>query len=586
MARGAGEAAGADRLLGVAGRISDGSGVDWDELRVDDPNSPEARTLHKLRLVDQIAQFHRSLDLDPPATPPLRPTPVRAIGHWGPLSLIEKLASGGFGEVFRARDERLGRDVALKLLRAREGSESTEEQLQEARHLARVRHPNIVTVHGAELHDGRVGLWMELLDGRTLEEQLVEQGPLSAAEATVVGLELCRALAALHQVGLLHRDIKAENVMRAGGGRIVLMDLGLGEQMSDASAETFGSAGGVTGSLRGSPFYLAPELLERRPPDARVDLYALGVLLYRLVTAQFPIEAKTFADIRAAHRDHRYVSLRDRRADLEPGLVRVIERAMAANPDERFATAGEMERALSQLQTGSLGAEPPRERTRPGRPALSRLVPGLISAVLILGLLLGLRAFFASRVDYELETRLVRVSAGDQTETLAPGARVRVGDFLGIEVDASRSVFMYVLTEDEHGESYLLFPLPGFDQQNPISDRGSHRLPGTVHGEPLFWQVSSAGGRERFLVVASPKRLPELEQLIAALDVPEEGHEPEIAAKLSDTALARLRGIGKLGVPAEGDGTSIFDAASRLTRGPEKVRGIYARRIELENPGP
>src|SRR5207244_2811767 len=100
--------------------------------------------------------------------------------------------------------------------------------IDEGRLLARIRHPNVVTVHGADRIDGRVGLWMEYIHGRTLERSLAEQGPFSAPEAGEIGIQVCRALAAVHQAGLLHRDIKAQNVMREDGGRLVLMDFGAG----------------------------------------------------------------------------------------------------------------------------------------------------------------------------------------------------------------------------------------------------------------------------------------------------------------------------------------------------------------------
>ena len=147
--------------------------------------------------------------------------------------------------------------------------------LAEARHLARVRHANVVVVHGADQDDDQVGIWMEYIDGQTLAAMVRAAGPMSAREATGIGIDLCRALSALHAAGLLHRDIKAQNVMREVGGRIVLMDFS-GAQATDPGAgrEVFS----------GTPLYMAPELFDGGAATAASDVYSLGVLLFFLLT--------------------------------------------------------------------------------------------------------------------------------------------------------------------------------------------------------------------------------------------------------------------------------------------------------------
>src|SRR5439155_25572190 len=135
--------------------------------------------------------------------------------------------------------------------------------IREGALLARVAHPNVVIVHGAERHDGRVGLWMELVRGRTLDQLRGEHGLFGEREATLIGLDLCRALAAVHAAGIVHRDIKTANVMREEGGRIVLMDFGMGLDIAQE--------GRVSGSLTGTPLYMAPELFRGGPATARSD---------------------------------------------------------------------------------------------------------------------------------------------------------------------------------------------------------------------------------------------------------------------------------------------------------------------------
>src|SRR5205814_875914 len=142
-------------------------------------------------------------------------------------------------------------------------------------------------------HDERVGLWMELLRGATLEQQLAAHGSFSAREATLVGIDLCGALAAIHAAGLIHRDVKAQNVMREAGGRIVLMDLGTGREADGRGLR-------AVPELAGTPLYLAPEIFLGAPASARTDLYSLGVLLYHLVTGSFPVRATTMDELEAA----------------------------------------------------------------------------------------------------------------------------------------------------------------------------------------------------------------------------------------------------------------------------------------------
>jgi TolB-like protein len=180
---------------------------------------------------------------------------------------------------------------------------------------------------------------MELVRGATLEQQIRTSGPFGAHEAALVGIDLCRALAAIHAAGLIHRDVKAQNVMREGGGRIVLMDLGTGREVGTPSEA-------VAPDLAGTPLYLAPELFSGARASERTDLYSLGVLLYHLVTGIFPIRATTIQELHEGHTAGRLVRLRDARPDLPSPFVRVVERAIGRDPARRYQTAGEFESAL------------------------------------------------------------------------------------------------------------------------------------------------------------------------------------------------------------------------------------------------
>jgi serine/threonine-protein kinase len=320
--------------------LADGVEVDWAALETFTASDVERRRYRNLRLVARVAELHRTLVLndvgDGPAAGPvghLLATP----GAWGHLEVEERIAGGAFGDVYRATDPHLNREVALKLLRLDVSTGQPDRLLDEARALARVRHPNVVTVYGADVRDSRAGLWMEFVHGRTLESWVQAHGALGPGEATTLGVDLCRALAAVHGAGLVHGDVKAQNVMREDGGRTVLMDFGAGRVQ-----------GANVVALAGTPLYLAPEVLAGGPATPRSDIYSLGVLLFHLLTRAYPYSAADLDGLRAAHADGSRARLRDLRPDLPDDLVRAVDRALEADPARRFATAGEMEQGLAQ----------------------------------------------------------------------------------------------------------------------------------------------------------------------------------------------------------------------------------------------
>lgn len=347
-----------DRLLALALRIADARGtadtaaLDWAALSSSAADDDERAVVEQLQVLAGIAGTSDALQA-------LAAEPVRAAPHggaagarWGHLALRECLGRGAFGAVWRAYDARLDTDVALKLIDdARAPGAGV---IHEARLLARVRHPHVVSVHGAAVHDGRVGIWMELVRGGTLEERLRANGPLGAREAALAGLDVCGALAAVHAAGLVHRDVKAQNVMREDGGRIVLMDLGAG---FDRAAPDLAAAS----SMSGTPLYMAPELFRGAPPAPAADLYALGVLLFRLVTGTFPVTGATVGALAAAHARGERTRLRDVRPDLPARFVEAVETATAADPAERPATAGALE-ALLRRALSDRPEEPARAR--------------------------------------------------------------------------------------------------------------------------------------------------------------------------------------------------------------------------------
>ncbi len=269
-------------------------------------------------------------------------TPGGELSSWGELQLLELIGSGGFGRVFRARDPALAREIALKIIRVPE-AEAASTILREGQLLARLRHRNIVTVYGAQQRSDEIGLLMELVRGRSLADIVERDGPLGSDEAAVVGSNLCQALAAVHGAGLVHRDVKARNVVRESGGRIVLMDFGAGldrHEAREAAAEHM---------LTGTPLCMAPEVLLGHSATPSSDLYSLGVLLFFLVTGKHPVEAATVRDLVIAHSLGQRTQLVDLRPDVPERFVRVVDRALAANPGERYTSAGRMMHDLLEI---------------------------------------------------------------------------------------------------------------------------------------------------------------------------------------------------------------------------------------------
>ena len=263
---------------------------------------------------------------------------------WGHLRVLERIGSGAFGEVYRAWDTRLDREVALKLLPPdTTGADPASSIIEEGRLLARVRHPNVVTIYGAERIEHRIGLWMEFVRGRTLEQMLRAGAVFTPADVVRLGLELCAAVSAVHAAGLLHRDIKAQNVMVAEDGRQVLIDFGTGQEVANA----------CTGGVTGTPLYLAPEVLAGGAPTTASDLYSVGVLLYHLLTGTYPVVAATLAELRGAHAHGTPVALLSVRGDIPPRLARVIDRGIQAESAQRYASADGLAADLAATRTPS-----------------------------------------------------------------------------------------------------------------------------------------------------------------------------------------------------------------------------------------
>lgn len=324
----------------LAEAVAEGTAIDWQA--VEQAAGPEELpVVQALREVETVLGAHRDVQAEQSPKRQRRPPSLQPGDSWSHLEIRGFLGGGGFGNVYEAFDPKVARATALKLLHAPDASD--EALLREAQLLAKVSHPNVVQVYSADRIDARVGISMELLEGHTLSDELDQYGPMSADEAVVIGMKLCDALAEVHRQGIVHRDVKAQNVMRARGGRVVLMDFGIG----------FDESAGESARPAGTPAYLAPELLNGGKPEFRTDVYALGVLLFHLVTADFPVRGRSMTEFRQHHAEGKVRHLTDVRPGLPDAFVQVVEKALSPDPARRFATAGAFHRALSRAMESS-----------------------------------------------------------------------------------------------------------------------------------------------------------------------------------------------------------------------------------------
>jgi hypothetical protein len=567
-------------LMALVSSLDEGRPIDWDTAAGSADSAEQRQIVAGLKVLQDVARVFA----DPERAGGLLDQGAVLVGDtWGPLTVIECIGRGAFGTVYRATDT-VGRPVALKILDARPGAPIGAPRIRdEGRNIAKVRHPNVVIVHGVGEFDGHVGLWTEFIDGRTLAAEVEVNGRFGGDEAAVIGRKLCGALAAVHQVGLAHGDVKAQNVMREVGGRIVLMDFGAGQSIAAPNSDR----------VTGTPLYLSPERLAGGPPTVAADIYALGVLLYNLVTGAYPVEGRTRDEVVRAHQEQRRTRLRDRRSDLTPLFIDVVERALNPDPKLRHRSAGAFEDALTRIAGRAGGVRGPWPATALVA-ATAVVAAGIVwflavrsSAPVSAGTATPHPAIAgaAAPLDYSVRAEFYRVTK-DGHLPLQPAERVRPHDALGLDVELSRDAFVYVINEDERGLGNRLFPLPRGTLQNPLRGGQVHALPGVVDGAVRQWLVTSTGGQEHFFVVVSPTALPDVEVALDRLAAASADHPVEMPR--GGDAASSLRGVAGLVEPPASPlpppvGPWRRDARP-LQSARENARGPWIRLLTLQNP--
>ncbi len=297
----------------------------------------------------------------------------------GAYEIRSALGQGGMGEVYRARDTRLDRDVALKVL-PRELATAPDRLARlerEAKAVAALNHPNLVTLHSIEEAEGTRFLTMELVEGDTLD-RLVAPGGMPLPRLLELAIPLADALAAAHAKGIVHRDLKPSNVMVSREGRVKVLDFGLAKLAHDADAPAGASQAtmqapiSAVGLVVGTVPYMAPEQLRGEPADARTDLFSLGVLLYELATGQRPFGGASSAEISSAILRDTPAPALALRADLPRDLDRVLGRCLEKDPERRVQTAKDVRNELELVRRSLSPASAPPAGAAPPPPPLSR----------------------------------------------------------------------------------------------------------------------------------------------------------------------------------------------------------------------
>ena len=596
--------------LHLAAAVADGAEIDW--KRMESTGADEAR-VRSFKLIDSVFRDYGKAAEEVRAS--LHAPLLATDSKWGALRVLEQIGAGSFGQVFRAFDRTLQRDVALKVLRdPPRTAAGVPEFLEEARRLARVRHPGVLTVYGVAVREGRAGIWTELVRGRTLEELLESDGPFAPEEAARIGIELCSALSAIHGAGLIHTDVKTENVLREDGGRVVLADFGAMDDRFDEDG---------SGSGFGSLLSVAPEILRGARPAPASDVYSLGVVLYRLLTGRYPFLADSPRELLLAL-ERGPTPLAEARPEIPRALAAAVDRALEPDPRRRYAGPNAMAQALRLALDPTLPAKRvPAETYQPaGRDSMVAALAAcaVISAVVATGISqwgipwLGHR--YQGEVTGNASATSASVPAGVENaapsgvvespaapasqapaglhampvlyrisevgkEPLADGATIRSGDALSLAVETGPDpVTCYVLDEDGAGNDYVLFPLPGYRARNPIAPVTSQLLPDGEGAKARAWVIDSENGRETVALITSLSRLPWLESMLR--DVPRAGAGDASPQTPSAPGLA-TRGIGgTMPVPVTGKMAAILDRLRASEAFRSGRAGLW--RIRLEAP--
>jgi len=420
----------------------------------------------------------------------------------GRFEILGALGSGGMGDVYRARDPQLQREVAIKVLRAAFSGEPERQRRfeREARAAASLNHPNIVAVHDVGVHEQSSFIVTELLDGGTLRQRM-DGRPLPQRQAVDYAMQITSGLTAGHERGIVHRDIKPDNLFVTSDGRIKILDFGIaklvGPDWSSDASQTITIDGGQVAPVRGTPSYMSPEQARGLRVDHRSDIFSVGAVLYEMLAGSPPFRRSTTADTMSA-------ILNDEPRELlsigpvAPALERIVRHCLEKKPEERFQSARDLLFDLEALQhsTATAAAKTPGHRIRSRTGALIGAAVVTVAAAATLGYLAGTQVRPSATSAALQNTRRVTDFPGlEEFSAISPDGRSVA---FTANVNGTRQIFVRLLS----GGPPLAITKDVTDHQLPRWAPDGNSLvyfspaqPGGAQG--AIWNIPALGGPRR-----------------------------------------------------------------------------------------
>ncbi len=410
----------------------------------------------------------------------------RSLGHY---RITAAIGAGGMGEVYRATDTKLGRDVAIKMLPAAvaQDPERLARFEREARSLASLNHPNIVTIYAVEEDGGSRFLAMELVEGETLDT-LLAPGGLPLPRFFEIAVPLADALSAAHERGIVHRDLKPGNVMVTREGRVKVLDFGLAKlEAADSNpnlTSTPTESRNLTseGQVFGTVAYMSPEQARGGKVDARSDVFSLGVVLYQMLTGERPFQGASAVDMISSILRDTPPSVTDRRGDLPPHLARIVRRCLEKDPRDRYQTSRDVHNELRDLRnetSAAPSAASPRSETAPGGIVAEKTVPPARTArkwpvfVAIALVLLGI-ALYAAKRSGTFQTASRAAQTGTEPHPIQSIAVLPLDNYSG---DPGQDYFAEGMTDELTSDLANISQLRVISRGSVMQFKGAHRPP-------------------------------------------------------------------------------------------------------------
>src|SRR5262245_56965967 len=354
--------------------------------------------------------------------------PLTAGTRLGSYEITSLLGSGGMGEVYRARDPRLDREVAIKVLPgslARDAGALARFE-REAMSVAKLSHPNILSIYEFAHDGGTAFVVMELIHGETLRERLAS-GPIAVRRAVAYARQIAQGLAAAHARGIVHRDLKPENVMIARDDHLKILDFGLAKPIDIAGNEMTRGAGTATsaGTILGTYGYMAPEQVRGIGLDQRADMFAFGAVLYEMLSGRRAFKGETAADTMSAILTKDPPDLDLARLSIPPAIERIVRRCLEKSPDLRFQSANDLAFALETVSTMTSTTSGAGETVALPRRTRARWLPWVVAAAAVIGAVMW--SIFAARPRssvvgprWNSVTRITEAAGEETSPALSP----------------------------------------------------------------------------------------------------------------------------------------------------------------------